>query len=78
MSKFVESHVNVSHDNVGTLNIDLPHADKDFKSEWDDTSTYQVNNLVKFSSIENIEKYDTIDHLHFDLLVSNKKNCSHA
>ncbi|XP_023750600.1 uncharacterized protein LOC111898952 [Lactuca sativa] len=73
MAKIVESHVDVLHDSIGTLDVDLSHADKDFKLEWDATSTYQVKNLVNFSYVENIKKNDTIDHLRFDLLVSNKE-----
>ncbi|KAL7601287.1 hypothetical protein Lser_V15G27061 [Lactuca serriola] len=38
MAKIVESHTDDPYDSVGTLDVDLPHADKDLKSEWDDTS----------------------------------------
>ena len=76
MAKIVESHADVSNDNVRTLDVDLSHVDKDFKSEWDDTSMYQVKNHVNISSVENIKKDDTIDHLHFDLLISNKEKSS--
>ncbi|CAI9296126.1 unnamed protein product [Lactuca saligna] len=60
MAKFVESHANVSHDNIGTLAADLCHADKDFKPEWDDTSTYQYS--ISTSEPEDQSKSSTSDH----------------
>ena len=56
-----------------TLEADNSQAAVDLKTEWDATSSYQVKNLVNHSSVENIEKDDMIDHLHFDLNILTEK-----
>ncbi|CAI9271548.1 unnamed protein product [Lactuca saligna] len=66
MALIIESHTDTSHDNIGILDVDSLHTAKDLKSEWDDASVYQVKNHVNLSSIDNIEKDDMIDLLHFE------------
>nr|KAJ0204851.1 hypothetical protein LSAT_V11C500260180 [Lactuca sativa] len=59
MAKIVESHADDSHDNIGTLDADLPHADKDLKSEWDDTAMYQIpDQREKIHGVSNSEAND--------------------
>ncbi|CAI9298870.1 unnamed protein product [Lactuca saligna] len=41
MAKIVESYADISHDSIGILDADPPHAAKDLMSERDKTSTYQ-------------------------------------
>ena len=76
MAQIVESHPNTSHDIVGILNTNSPHTAKALKSEWDGTLAYQVKNHVYLFFIDDIKKYDTIDILCFNLLISNKENSS--
>nr|KAJ0186334.1 hypothetical protein LSAT_V11C900480370 [Lactuca sativa] len=41
MAQIVESQIDTSHDNVGTLDVVLSQLTKNLKSDWDSTSTYQ-------------------------------------
>ncbi|CAI9276888.1 unnamed protein product [Lactuca saligna] len=44
MAQIIESHADTSHNSVRILNVDCPYTAKDFRSEWDDMSAYQVKN----------------------------------
>nr|KAJ0201921.1 hypothetical protein LSAT_V11C600335680 [Lactuca sativa] len=59
MANIVESHPDVSHDNVGTLDDEPSHADKKIKLEYDDTLANQIpDQCEKILGVSNSEPED--------------------
>lgn len=48
MAQIVESHADTTHDSLGILNANFPHIGDNLKSEWDDASTYQGKEHIRY------------------------------